>query len=55
MLPFGHNKDFVSYQSQLDRLITILHAEDTEEDCQRVALVGLSRVRKTQIALECSF
>ncbi|KAH6699042.1 hypothetical protein BKA61DRAFT_583080 [Leptodontidium sp. MPI-SDFR-AT-0119] len=38
VLPFGRNKDFVGRQSHLDRLITILHAEDTEEDCQRVAL-----------------
>ena len=55
MLPFGRNKDFVGRQSQLNRLITILHTEDTEEDCQRVALVGLGGVGKTQIALECAF
>ena len=55
MLPFGRNKDFVGRQSQLNRLITILHTKDTEEDCQRVALVGLGGVGKTQIALECAF
>ena len=55
MLPFGRNKDFVGRQSQLDRLIEILHTEDTEEDCQRAALVGLGGVGKTQIALECAF
>jgi tetratricopeptide (TPR) repeat protein len=55
MLPFGRNKDFVGRQSQLNRLITILHTQDTEEDCQRVALVGLGGVGKTQIALECAF
>ena len=55
MLPFGRNKDFVGRQSQLSRLITILYTKDTEEDCQRVALVGLGGVGKTQIALECAF
>lgn len=55
MLPFGRNKDFVGRQSHLDQLIAILHNENTEEDCQRVALVGLGGVGKTQIALECAF
>ena len=55
VLPFGRNKDFVGRQSHLNRLITILHTEGTEEDCQRVALVGLGGVGKTQIALECAF
>ena len=55
MLPFGRNKDFVGRQSQLNRLIKILYTEDTQEDCQRVALVGLGGVGKTQIALECAF
>jgi tetratricopeptide (TPR) repeat protein len=55
VLPFGRNKDFVGRQSKLSQLIKILHTEDTEEDCQRVALVGLGGVGKTQIALECAF
>jgi tetratricopeptide (TPR) repeat protein len=55
VLPFGRNKEFVGRQSQLDRLITILHTEDTTEDCQRAALVGLGGVGKTQIALEIAF
>ncbi|KAH8588542.1 hypothetical protein B0O99DRAFT_746711 [Bisporella sp. PMI_857] len=55
VLPFGRNKDFVGRQSHLNRLITILHTENTEENCQRVALVGLGGVGKTQIALECAF
>lgn len=55
VLPFGRNKDFVGRQPQLDRLIEILYTEDTEEDCQRTALVGLGGVGKTQIALECAF
>jgi tetratricopeptide (TPR) repeat protein len=55
VLPFGRNKDFVGRQSQLNRLITILYTEDTEEDCQRAALVGLGGAGKTQIALEFAF
>jgi hypothetical protein len=55
VLPFGRNRDFVGRQSQLDRLIKILCTDDTEEDCQRVALIGLGGVGKTQIALECAF
>jgi tetratricopeptide (TPR) repeat protein len=55
VLPFGRNKDFVGRQSQLNRLITILHGENTKEDCPRAALVGLGGVGKTQIALECTF
>jgi hypothetical protein len=55
VLPFGRNGDFVGRQSYLKRLITVLHTEDTEEDCQHIALVGLGGVGKTQIALECAF
>ena len=49
VLPFGRNKDFVGRQSQLDRLIEILHTKDTEEDCQRAALVGLGGVGKPKL------
>jgi tetratricopeptide (TPR) repeat protein len=55
VLPFGRNNDFVGRQSQLSQLITILHSDNTEEDCQRAALVGLGGVGKSQIALECAF
>ncbi|KFY18110.1 hypothetical protein V492_00135 [Pseudogymnoascus sp. VKM F-4246] len=55
VLPFGRNRDFVGRQSELNQLIKTLHTEDTEEDCQRAALVGLGGVGKTQIALECAF
>lgn len=55
MPPFGRNKDFVGRQSHLNQLTTILHTEETREDCQRIALVGLGGVGKTQIALECAF
>ncbi|OBT57821.1 hypothetical protein VE04_01878 [Pseudogymnoascus sp. 24MN13] len=55
VLPFGRNKKFVGRQSKLNQLITILYTEDTEEDCQRAALVGLGGVGKTQIALQCAF
>ena len=55
VLPFGRNRDFVGRQSHLNQLITMLYTEDTEEDCQRAALVGLGGVGKTQIALELVF
>lgn len=55
MLPFGRNRGFVGRQPQLKQLINILHDDDSGEDCQRVALVGLGGVGKTQIALECAF
>ena len=54
VLPFSRNKEFVGRQSQLNRLMTILYT-DTEEDCQRAALVGLGGAGKTQIALEFAF
>ena len=54
VLPFGRNKGFVGRQAKLNQLITILHTENTEEDCPRAALVGLGGVGKTQIALECA-
>jgi tetratricopeptide (TPR) repeat protein len=55
VLPFGRNKDFVGRQYHVDRLIKIFHTEDTEQECQRVALDGLGGVGKTQIALELAF
>ncbi|RDW58733.1 hypothetical protein BP6252_13209 [Coleophoma cylindrospora] len=55
ILPFGRNNKFVGRQSQLRRLITLLHDKDTDEDCQHIALVGLGGVGKTQIALEFAF
>ncbi|KIN05367.1 hypothetical protein OIDMADRAFT_177562 [Oidiodendron maius Zn] len=55
VLPFGRNKDFVGRQSQLNRLVKVLHTDNMEEDCPRAALVGLGGVGKTQIALECAF
>ncbi|KIM95406.1 hypothetical protein OIDMADRAFT_206491 [Oidiodendron maius Zn] len=54
VLPFGRNREFVGRKSQLDRLITTLHTNKTE-DCPCIALVGLGGVGKTQIALECAF
>ena len=55
VLPFGRNRDFVGRRPQLNRLIAMLYTENTDEDCQRAALVGLGGVGKTQIALEFAF
>jgi len=52
---FGNNRNFAGREAQLSSLITKLPTEDTEESCQRVALVGLGWVGKTQIALEIAF
>jgi nucleoside phosphorylase len=54
-VPFGRNKDFVGRESMLVRLIEELQPGSNEDDCQRVAIVGLGGVGKTQIALEMSF
>ena len=55
LLPFGRNRNFVGRKPQLNSLIVKFHTEDTEENCQRVALVGLGGIGKTQIALEFAF
>jgi tetratricopeptide (TPR) repeat protein len=55
VLPFGRNKDFVGREYYVNRLMEIFRTEDTEQDCQRVALDGLGGVGKTQIALELAF
>jgi len=54
-VPFGRNKDFVGRESVLVRLVEELQPRSNEDDCQRVAIVGLGGVGKTQIALEVSF
>ncbi|XTI89187.1 purine and uridine phosphorylase [Cenococcum geophilum] len=54
-VPFGRNKDFVGRGSELVRLVEELRPGLPEDDCQRIALVGLGGVGKTQIALEASF
>jgi signal recognition particle GTPase len=55
LLPFRQNRNFVGRETQLSSLIAKLHTEDAEENCQRVALVGLEGIGKTQIALEFAF
>lgn len=54
-VPFGRNKQFIGRHSQLEELFAKLDLEDSEDDCQRVAIAGLGGVGKTQIALEAAF
>ena len=55
LVPFGRNKQFVGRESHLEKLLTKLHPQKYEDDCQRVALAGLGGVGKTQIALEAAY
>jgi hypothetical protein len=55
LVPFGRNKQFIGRHSQFDELFAKLDLEDSEDNCQRVAIVGLGGVGKTQIALEAAF
>jgi len=51
-LPFGRNKNFVGRNSQLEQLSLNIQ---TEDHFQRIAIVGLGGVGKTQIALEIAY
>jgi hypothetical protein len=55
LVPFGRNKQFIGRHSQLEELFARLDLEDSEDNCQRVAITGLGGVGKTQIALEAAF
>src|SRR6266536_574038 len=55
IVPFRRNKQFIGRHSQLEELFAKLNPEDSEDDCQRVAIAGLGGVGKTQIALEAAF
>jgi hypothetical protein len=50
LFPFGRNKQFAGRRSQLEELSTKLGSGDSEDNCQRVAIIGLGGVGKTQIA-----
>ena len=51
-LPFARNKNFVGRNSQLEQLSRKIQ---TEGQFQRIAIVGLGGVGKTQIALETTY
>lgn len=51
-VPFPRNKNFVGRGTELDQLSTKL---SSAESCQRVAIVGLGGVGKTQIVLEFAY
>lgn len=55
VVPFGRNRSFVGRASILEHLLERIPPSVEPDDCQRTALVGLSGVGKTQIALEAAF
>ena len=52
LLPLSRNKNFIGRESELERLEHGLFSEDV---CQRVAIVGLGGVGKTQLVLELAY
>ncbi|OAL53460.1 TPR-like protein [Pyrenochaeta sp. DS3sAY3a] len=55
IVPFGRNEDFVGRRSVLDWLVKELLPDSNPDDCQRVAIVGLGGIGKSQIALEAVY
>ncbi|EHK17779.1 uncharacterized protein TRIVIDRAFT_214185 [Trichoderma virens Gv29-8] len=55
IVPFGRNEQFVGRKHILRQLLEMIPPSAVANDCQRVAIVGLGGVGKTQIALEAAF
>jgi tetratricopeptide (TPR) repeat protein len=51
-LPFSKNKDFIGRTKEIDALERKLFVE---QDCQKIAIVGLGGVGKTQVALQFAY
>ena len=54
-VPFGRNEKFVGHDAHLEELMTKLHPQNYQDDCERVAVAGLEGSGETQIALEAAF
>jgi hypothetical protein len=55
LFPSGETNNSSVCFSQLEELFAKLDPENSEDDCQHVAIAGLGGVGKTQIALEAAF
>jgi hypothetical protein len=55
LVPFRRNIQFIGRHSELEELFAKLDLNNSEDNCQHVAITGLGGVGKTQIALEAAF